>query len=119
MCIHFQADLLFMPAAKVRSKEFTMAMIAVESFSRYIWLILMPDRKSQSIIGALQLIFKQVRFTTAMLDKAGEHIAKATRQFFEEQGCHLYFTSSIKHAPQVNDLTFDPKNPFIVRQNER
>lgn len=99
----FQFDLMsFVNEKEIWEEEsYEYALIGLDTFSRYAFMVVLPDKTSEVVIQALQIIFDSNDYhpTTTLADPAGEHVSAKTRSFFEKRDIHLYYTNSKLHAP--------------------
>lgn len=87
---------------KIQGKTMNWLLVAVDSYSRYVFTVPLTDRKSKNIIEAMKTIFATgYKPEQALADPAGEHVSRETKKFFKDSGVHLYHTTSKIHAPQV------------------
>ena len=91
------------PEKAPESKEIMkFAMVAVDSYSRFVFCVPLTQNKSQNIQDAMRVIFDTGYIPQSALgDKAGEHISASTRAFFKSNNVHFYTTSSKTKAPQA------------------
>jgi hypothetical protein len=92
--------------------------IGVDSYSRVVFAIPIANRKSQTIIDAMNEIIKMgYRPVTCLCDPAGEFVSAKTKKWFKSQNIRLYHTASIIHAPQAERVIRDLRN-FVRRYQE-
>jgi len=91
---------------KKTKRVFTYALVGVDTFSRFAFVVALTGRTSKIVTEALAEIFEENDYkpTSAFADSAGEHVSNVTKVFFKKRGIHLYYATSLIHAPAAERM---------------
>lgn len=97
----FSADLLYVHQWKRQNKGVKFIVTAIDDFSRYGYMVPIRDKKQQTVIDALDLIFQTAGVFPKylMTDKGTEFTGRAAQKYFKSKGIHHFHTGSVQHIP--------------------
>lgn len=97
----FSVDLLYVHQWKRQNKGVKFIVTAIDDFSRYGYMVPVKDKRPETVIQAMDLIFKTAglypKYTVT--DAGSEFISKKSQKYFKEKGIHHFQTGSVQHIP--------------------
>ena len=97
----FSVDLLYVHQWKAHNKGVKFIVTAIDDFSRYGYLVPVKNKRPQTVIDAMELIFKTAKLYPkfVMTDAGTEFTCKLTQKYFKDHGIHHFQTASTQHIP--------------------
>ena len=94
------ADLMDMSRYAKANKNIRFVLIAIDVFSRYLWVSLLQSKSANQVVKGFKDIFnRQPRmFKTIRTDKGGEFVNATLKRFFKNRGIHHFVTHNLPKA---------------------
>lgn len=86
-------DLMDMTTIAKHNQGYKFVLLAIDIFSRFVWLQPLKSKQPKEVVAALKVIFKQGRIPDKIRnDKGGEFTSQITGKFLKEQGVIQFVT---------------------------
>jgi hypothetical protein len=90
----FQCDLCDMRNLVTYNEGYKFILTVIDVFSKKAWAIPLKNKTAESVINALNVIFKQNKPTFIQTDKGKEFVAAKVQKFLKENGIKFYTTNN-------------------------
>ncbi|CAF0995993.1 unnamed protein product [Brachionus calyciflorus] len=90
----WQADLVDVSNISRENQGFKFLLTIIDVFSKFVWVIALKNKMSESILQALKSIFKTRKPKKLQTDKGREFLNKPVQDYLEKMNVHFYTTNS-------------------------
>ena len=103
-------DLVEMQQFSKWNKGYRYLLMVLDVFSKYGWIVLLKDKKGETVTEAFKLIFKEGRKPQYLwTDKGKEYCNKHLKDLLEKHNITLYSTENEEKSSVVKDGTEQSK----------
>jgi transposase InsO family protein len=98
----FQIDLIDLPSLSYANDSYRYILVVIDCFSKYVWARALKSKSSDTVLSAIQDIFKSGRIPRRIQSDAGtEFINANAKKYFLKQNIKLYILNSEMKASIV------------------